>query len=580
MGILSGIGRLFRNAAGLLLSVLVFTVILAISLLPLASLLLLLPAILPQESVLSDTTRRRSWLMTTFSRIASVIAAFIMLVGVTAFAVEVVSWLPLPDTLYFDSAARSFLSPTLIPKLPETLLRYWPYVIMVVYLTDLLFLFAIGKVPLRYNYRNLIVRWRTTALTGVAFTVVVGLLVVMLAFVNGMNELTEKSGVPGNVIILSDGATDEIFSNLGYGDASQMENEIATLDQNDQPLPSAIFVKKTMSADGREVPMGSRETLCVVNQPIPMPPGVLPSKDNPQRRRFLSVRGVVDPAISGLVHDLRLLPGGEWFPNSGGGTEGGKQVFYCVIGEGIAQTLGGDVGKKQLTVGDTFEMGDKTFKVTGVMAAEGSTYGSEIWAKQNIVADLFGKKSFTTLVVRVNDDTLQSANNLAFHYRDRFKQQKLKAVSEREYFNDLSKTNKQFLYAIIVVAAIMAIGGVFGVMNTMFAAIAQRTKDIGVLRILGFKRWQVLVSFMLESLFIAIIGGAIGCGLAMFADGYTATSIISSGQGGGGKSVVLRLIVDSNMLVAGMLFTLVMGRLGGLIPAISGMRMTILDSLR
>jgi ABC-type antimicrobial peptide transport system permease subunit len=113
----------------------------------------------------------------------------------------------------------------------------------------------------------------------------------------------------------------------------------------------------------------------------------------------------------------------------------------------------------------------------------------------------------------------------------------------------------------------------------MFAAIAQRIKDIGVMRILGFKRWQILVSFLLESLAIALIGGVIGCLLGSLSDGASATSSISSGQGGG-KTVILRLSVDSTVILTGLLFTLVMGRLGGLIPALGAMRLKILESLR
>ena len=126
----------------------------------------------------------------------------------------------------------------------------------------------------------------------------------------------------------------------------------------------------------------------------------------------------------------------------------------------------------------------------------------------------------------------------------------------------------------------MAIGGIFGVMNTMFAAVAQRIKDIGVLRILGFKRWQVLVSFLLESLVIALAGGLLGFGFGSLCNGWTATSVISQRPGGGGKTVMLRLVVDAQVLMAGAIFTLVMGRLGGLIPALSATRLKILDTLR
>jgi ABC-type antimicrobial peptide transport system permease subunit len=117
-------------------------------------------------------------------------------------------------------------------------------------------------------------------------------------------------------------------------------------------------------------------------------------------------------------------------------------------------------------------------------------------------------------------------------------------------------------------------------MNTMYAAISQRTKDIGVLRILGFRRGQILVSFLLESLLIALVGGLVGCALGYLFDGMSASSTLSSGPGGGGKSVMLRLVVDGNTLAAGLLFTLIMGALGGLVPSLSAMRLKPLESLR
>jgi ABC-type antimicrobial peptide transport system permease subunit len=100
-----------------------------------------------------------------------------------------------------------------------------------------------------------------------------------------------------------------------------------------------------------------------------------------------------------------------------------------------------------------------------------------------------------------------------------------------------------------------------------------------VLRILGFRRWQILVSFFLESLAIALLGGLLGCALGYLVDGLTATSIVT-GSGGGGKTVILKLVVDLNILSAGLLFTLVMGAIGGLLPALSAMRLRPLESLR
>jgi ABC-type antimicrobial peptide transport system permease subunit len=152
-------------------------------------------------------------------------------------------------------------------------------------------------------------------------------------------------------------------------------------------------------------------------------------------------------------------------------------------------------------------------------------------------------------------------------------------MTEKEYYAKLSENNQVFLFGSILVAVVMALGGVFGVMNTMFAAVAQRIKDIGVMRILGFKRWQVLVSFMLESMVIALAGGLLGLLVGSLCNGLTATSVISS-SAGGGKTVMLRLVVDAQVLMAGAIFTLVMGRLGGLIPALSATRLKILDTLR
>jgi putative ABC transport system permease protein len=125
---------------------------------------------------------------------------------------------------------------------------------------------------------------------------------------------------------------------------------------------------------------------------------------------------------------------------------------------------------------------------------------------------------------------------------------------------------------------IMSLGGLFGVMNTMFAAISQRTKDIGVLRLLGFARWQILVSFLLESIVLALVGGAVGCALGALCDGFTANSVIA-GQGGG-KFVVLRLTVDASTIAVGMALALAMGFFGGLIPSLGAMRLSALKALR
>jgi ABC-type antimicrobial peptide transport system permease subunit len=191
---------------------------------------------------------------------------------------------------------------------------------------------------------------------------------------------------------------------------------------------------------------------------------------------------------------------------------------------------------------------------------------------------MFGKEStYTTLVLRTAQaaDARIMAEDLSANY----KKAPVKAQVETDYYDQLNATNQQFLFAIIFVAIFMAVGGVFAVMNTMFAAISQRIKDIGILRILGFARWQVLVSFFLESLLIALAGGLLGCALGLLSNLVTMSSMVGSGHGGG-KSVVVPLVADGNILASGLLFALIMGSIGGLVPSLWAMRLKALESLR
>lgn len=423
---------------------------------------------------------------------------------------------------------------------------------------------VVSRVPLGYNLRNLLVRWRITLLTTLAFTLVVGLMTVMLAFVNGMYALSKSSAVPGNVMVLADGSLDEAFSDIGFGDVGTLANK--------------DYVKKATLRIGdsdREVPLVSWELYQVVNQPI------LNAKPGGRMRRFVQTRGVEDPVVSGKIHELSLYQGGKWFDEGAGVQKvpgGGDDLYVQTdIGEGLARILGGDVGKKSLEVGDTFELGPRKWVVVGIMKSAGKTFDSEAWAKRKVAGEMLRKDTRSTAVVRVADG--RDPDEVAKEITATFKTPALQARTEADYFDSLNGTNKTFLYCIIGVAAIMALGGVFGVMNTMFAAIAQRTREIGVMRILGFARWQILVSFFLESLLLALVGGLIGCALGSLVNGWSATSMMSSGSGGG-KSVMLKMVVDSRILASGLGFSLLMGCIGGLLPALSAVRLKLLDSLR
>lgn len=426
-------------------------------------------------------------------------------------------------------------------------------------------LLPVAKVPVRYNLRNLQVRWLTSLATACAFTVVIFLLTFMLAFVKGMDRLTESSGRAGNVMILSDGATDEAFSNLPPASVEE--------------LPSDMQAAVMKGPDGKF--LATKEVYVVVTHTIPN------AAPGSRRRRFVQMRGLDDVRMAAKVHQIDLVQG-EWFTSSGvraityedQGTTIKATAPEIVLGNGVAKTFGGDLGKPSLVPGDVVEIGPRRWYVAGIMKESNSSFGSEIWALDTHVQETFGRRnSYSSFVVRTKGEQIgsEAAKKLK---ESRSGQRSYNAQTEQEYYAKMRGTNDQFRYAIIFVAIILAIGGVLGVMNTMFAAISQRTKDIGVMRLLGFSRFQILCSFLVESLLIALVGGLLGCALGLFFDGTTVSSIVSSGAGGGGKSVVLRMTVDVSVLLSAGVLTFFMGAVGGFIPSISAMRLRPLDSLR
>ncbi len=425
-----------------------------------------------------------------------------------------------------------------------------------------------GRVPLRYNLRNMTVRWLTTLLTAIGFVLVIGLLTVMLAFVNGMYQMTKSSGQPGNVLVISDGIQDETFSNLPIDTTS------------DIVLQPGIAVDKV--GDEQNVRLASPETYLIVVQPIE-------NQDSGRAagRRFLQVRGVDDAPLAARVHGMSLIEGGRWLSREGVSSQGVGQpdALEAVIGLGMARELGSTrtraelaaaKNKERLDVGDFFTLGERRWMIVGVMAATGSTFDSEIWAKRGIVAPMFGKNSYSSVIIRTAGPA--EAQRLKKYLNEDYAKS-VQAFVETEYFAGLQKTSKEFLVVIIFFALVMSVGGLFGVMNTMFATVAQRSRDIGVLRMLGYSRSEVLASFLVESLCLALVGGGVGCLLGMYADGYEVKSVISAGQGSS-KFVTLDMIVSGDIIAAGMSVALIIGAVGGLLPAISAMLVKPLYSLR
>lgn len=414
-------------------------------------------------------------------------------------------------------------------------------------------IFPIPKVPLIYNLRNLQIRWLTALATSLAIILVVALMTMMLAFVQGMDRLTEESGRPGNILIMSDGSTDEAFSRLEPYGVEQ--------------LPQNVQVEVARATDGTY--LFSREVFVIATHKTTDP------TTGEFKRRFVQMRGIDNPAIAAAVHEIGLMDvsgkPSRWFASTGE-----KEV---VLGNGIAKVFGSDLGKPIIEPGDDVVIGEWTWKVVGVMDQESTSFGSEIWVRDTIVQENFGRNnSYSSFVVRVKDVAKTKA---AAEALKKIGTASFEVKTEREYYAGMSTTNKQFSVVFYFITAVMAIGGVLGVMITMFAAVSQRAKDIGVLRLLGYARWQILSSFMLETLAIGLCGGILGAAIGwLLFNGWTVSSIVSSGPGGGGKGIVIKLVVDLALMGSGVAFAIVMAAIGGFLPAVFAMRLRPLESLR
>lgn len=423
-------------------------------------------------------------------------------------------------------------------------------------------LIGMTRIPLAYSIRNLTVRLQTTVLTAVSFTLVIGVLTLLLGFVNGLRKLTLNSGNPSNVIVLSEGATDEGISSL----ASEEIKEIAQLSQISR-------------LDGQSV--ASLETYMVVVQPIEE------TSTRKASTRLIQIRGLDNPYLASLVRGLQLHEGGEWFSEAGvremerASTE--FPIVEVVLGEGLARELSRDrteaerklaKNPNRLDAGDLFQLDQRKWLVVGVLKSAGTTFDSEVWARRNLTSTVFGKPNYTTLAVKTNGPSqaieLQRYLN-GVDESHKYTKTQVNAFTEPAYFQSLGAMNQQLILGTNFVVAIMAIGGIFGIMNTMFAAVSQRVNDIGVLRLIGFSRFGILVSFLLESILIATIGGILGCGLGYLANGLSMTSTVGTSSGAA-KSVVFQVAVDASVVGIGVFFSLAIGLLGGILPALSAMR--------
>lgn len=384
-------------------------------------------------------------------------------------------------------------------------------------------------IPLKYNVRNLKLRKGLTIMTALGIALTVTTAVFLMALLAGLDRAFVKSGDPLNVLVLRKGSQAELSGGFD-----------AALFPTLRELPG-------IAKDSKGEPMASGEWVVVI---------VLPRKDGTGEVN-VSVRGMMPDGLE-LRPSVKLIEG-RWF------TPGQREV---VVGRNIHSRFSGT------NVGDTLDFGKGKWTVVGVFDAGGTAYDSEIWSDVNQMAPDFDRTGgYSSAYLRATDPVAADALKNRVSDDQRLK---LEGSLETEYFAKQTSSGGPIKFVGTFVAIIMAVGSIFAAMNTMYAAVAYRGREIATLRVIGFSRPSILTSFVFESLVISLLGAIIGIVLMLPFNGLT-TGI---GNSLTFSEMVFSLQLTWKVAFYAILFGIVMGVLGGLAPAWHAARQNILNALR
>ncbi len=426
-------------------------------------------------------------------------------------------------------------------------------------------------VPINYNIRNLIERKGTTLMTAVGIGLTVAVLVTAMALTTGLKSVFASSGDERQAVVLRKGVDSELSSTVS-GDAYQIIRR----------LPG-------IATDDKGEPMVSPEGITVVN---------LPSVDSPEGMN-VSVRGMLPIGLT--MRDVRIVQGKMFEP-------GLRQV---VVGESIAQRYPGARIGKQVRFGRGY------WEVVGVFASGASAANSEIWTDLNqLRGDFEQQGGSSSLLIRGDIPLTDAIAQLAVAERAADearavresaikagkKEEDLPAVeeplppllasmrktvdddqrlgvqllSEKDYYGRMTQSGAPLQALGFSVAVIMAVGSAFAATNTMYAAVARRTREIGTLRALGFGRWAILWSFMLESICLALLGGILGVLIALPVNGFT-TGV---GNFQTFSEVAFKFQIGPGAIALGLGFAALIGAIGGFLPAWAAAKKNVIVAMR
>ena len=387
------------------------------------------------------------------------------------------------------------------------------------------------KIPLIYNVRSVLQRPVSTAFTALGIGLVVAVFIAMLALANGFASALATTGGDDNVLVMRKGADSELSSGIAKSDASII----------------STFPHVALGNDGK--PLVSPETYVVINIPRVGPD-------------TLAIANVVIRGVSQRAFQVRknITITGRTFASG--------QSEVCVGEKLVPRFL-------HTAIGETLRFAGRDWTVVCHFSAAGSSFESEVWGEaEQFQSVMRGNNTYQSVTFRLKDPAGFEEAKRALQGDQRLQ---VDAHQESKYYADQSKLLGAMLrFLAIMITSIMSVGAIFGAVNTMYASISSRTPEIAVLLTLGFKPRNVLLSFLAESAVIALVGGVLGCLIALPINGVvTSTTNWSSFS-----EIAFAFRVTPGLLASGVLFAVVMGVVGGYFPARKASRMPVGQALR
>lgn len=385
------------------------------------------------------------------------------------------------------------------------------------------------KIPLYYNWRNLLDRRFTTLVTILGIGLVVFVFAAVLMLANGLRTTLVSTGDADNAIFLRKGSTAEVSSGIERDQYNiiRTQGEVAT------------------RADG--TPLVAGEVVVLNNLP----------KRGSGAQSNVTVRGVGKESLA-MRSRMKLVEGRMWQP-------GTSEV---IAGRGVAGRF------KGCGLGETVRMGGREWKVVGVFEADGSAFESELWGDVEQFMDAFNRPVFSSITMRMRDpaefDELKARLDSEARLTVDMKR-------EREYYEAQSASLALFIKILgLTVTIIFSFGAMTGAMITMYSAVANRSTEIGTLRALGFRRRNILASFLVECVLISLLGGVVGlfiASLLQFVD-ISTTNFESFSE------VVFGFSLSPSIILWSLAFAVIMGIIGGMAPAVRASRKKVIQALR